>query len=275
MKMPKVLLFLFLLSTISFPQSISKRGAFQECDQFIDERLRDYFDRNEVPAAQIINNVAELGRWESRVQAIKVGNHTVEWIDDVTANDSQSSVRINGELIRLNDQVTLNAPDEINKFKLDMVGQWDQIKLYEFYEQTIIAISMTPRMCTGLMCGVGAQLWYDIKSKQKTFFGTYRTDSDVRLFRFPRENAYYTLATNFTGDPHAVTTPTVVTYELYKLETNGDFRIQKNARGVNYFIKHTSFPDMEIKGKSVKRRKALKKDTIEQNWPEDVLARDQ
>lgn len=184
-------------------------------------------------------------------------------------------MRINGDLITLWDKTTTNMPEGGNKFTLDMVGEWDQIKLFNLYNQTIIAISMRPRQCTGLMCGVGEQLWYDVKTNQKTYFGTYRTDSDARLFRFANKETFYVVSTNFEGDPHGVTSPAVVTYKLYSLQPDGQFRLQNNSAGVNYFIRHTRFPKMELVRDTLRLKKASTTDKLEQNWLEKILVADQ
>ncbi|MEP7213780.1 MAG: hypothetical protein ABI791_11920 [Acidobacteriota bacterium] len=272
MKIVFALSLLLLLSTPILSQR-SPRLAFRpSCGQFVYERLRNYFEINEERPLQVVNNKGDLGRWESKIETLRIGEQTVEWIDEVSGNSSRSSVRINGELISLDKQTTLNAPDEDQKFRLDMVGQWDQIKLWELGEQTIIAIAMSPRACTGLMCGVGVQLWYDVKSKQKTYFGTYRTDSDVSLFRYPRGNSYYVVGTNFKGDFHGLTAPIVITYELFGLAPNGQFKVRTNPKGVKYFIRHTTFAERELTGETVTRRRVQKEDSLEQNWLEDVLA---
>lgn len=272
MKIASILALLLLLPISGFHQQASKRRAATNCGQFISARLRNYFAINEERPTQVINNKKDLSRWESGKETLRIGGQTIEWIEVVSGGSSESSVRINGELISLDKQNTLNTPDEDQKFTLDMVGQWDQIKLWELGEQTLIAVSMSPRACTGLMCGVGVQLWYDVKSKQKTYFGTYRTDTDVRLFRYPYGDSYYVVGTNFKGDPHGVTASTVITYELFKLASNGQFKSQTNRHGMKYFIRHTTFPDREVSGETVRQRKVQKEDTLEQNWPEDVLA---
>lgn len=232
-----------------------------DCDPHIHERLQFYFGRNEVEPAQIINNTdKDPGAWKSRTQKIVIGNHTVEWIDKVDKRTSESSVRINGDLVTLKDKLSVNAADGEQKIDMYVVDQWDQIKLYKLYDQEIIAITMSPRMCTGLMCSVGAQLYYDVKTKQKTFLGTYQTNfREAKLYRFANGEANYVVSTKVDGDPHGGST-SAVTYELYKVGSKGDIQIQKNPAGVNYFIKHTMFPETESKP-----------DQIIQNWIEEIF----
>lgn len=260
-----------LLFPVCFFGQTSKKPAQRTCGPFIYERLHYYFTTHEERPSQITNNTGNPEPWRSGTQKIAVGPHALEWIDEVDKNDSRSSLRINGELITLADKRTENLADGDANIELDMVGQWDQIRLYELHEQTIIAVSMSARQCTGLMCGVSSQLWYDIKTKQKTFLGTYRTDSEARLFRYPNVEAFYILSTNFNGDPHGVTNPAVVTYQLLKLQPNGQFRGQQDRSGEKYYLKHTAFPDSEVVGDTVRKRKIKRSDCLEQNWIEKVL----
>lgn len=266
MNFGKIVLLIGLLASCSVAQVASKRVLQPKCEQYVYERLHNFFRINEVRPTQIINNVNRLEPWQSRAQRIRIGDHTIDWITEVTRNSSRASVRINDELITIDDKVTTNMPDGDDPFTLNMIDEWDQVRLYDLYGKTMIAISMGPRQCTGLMCGVGAQLWYDVKTKQKTFFGTFRTESDPRLFRFTNEEDFHVVTTNFDGDPHGVTSPAVITYNLYKLQPSGQLQIQRNAAGREYFIRHTTFPDMELKGDKVQKRKVSKCDKLEQNW---------
>ena len=200
-----------------------------------------------------------------------MGGYKVEWNNAITKNYVRSSVRVDGELITLSDKFTANYPDG-EPIKLDFVGRWDQIKLYELDDQAVLAISMTAQQCTGLMCSLGAQFWYDLKSKQKTFFGTYRTSPDVNLYRFPKDERLYTISAAFDGNPHGVTGASTVTYSLYELSQDGTFSIRKDRSAKNYFIRHTIFPDNELSGANVRKRKHQKFDCLEHNWLEPLLA---
>jgi hypothetical protein len=236
------------------------------CGPSVSERIRKYFDGEEIRPTQIVNNTDDPGIWISKTSTIKIGNHTIEWIDKVGKLTSESSLKIDGELITLEDKKGVNNADEDQPIRFISVGQWDQIKLYKFYDGDIIGLTMLPRMCTGLMCGVSAQLMYDVKTKQKTYFGTFRTDEETRLFRITNENNYYYIAKNFDGDPHGYTAPQVITYELYKREPSGKFVVQKNAAGEKYYIKHTILTDMEFDGDTVEPKKEPLRDKLEQNW---------
>lgn len=241
-----------------------------DCQPYFAERLRAYFDLHEVKADQILNNDSDSGPLKSGTETIKIGRHEIEWIDSIQGMKAESKVRINDELILLNGEQSVNAADGEAKIDMQVVAEWRQVKLYKLLDQELIAVGMGPKSCTGLMCGVGAQLWYDVKSKQKTFFGTYRTDFDVRLFRFTNDNLYQLVSTNFAGDPHGTTGSATITYELYELQPDGKFQIRKNAAARKYFIKLTSFPDSEFDGDRVRKLKRVKPDSLEQNWIEKL-----
>lgn len=261
---------LFVLSGFVSAQSTNIRKTTASCEPFVYERLRNYFEVNEIKPTQVINNAYDLGLWASKTQKIKIGDNVVEWVDIVEKTTAQASIKINGERIELKDQRTSNIPDENDKFTANMADRWDTIRLYEFDDQTIIGISMSSRICTGLSCSVGIQMWYDLKSKQITFFGTFRTHKDVRLFRFPREEAIYTISTNFKGDSHGVTNPAEITYKLYKLNPNGRFTIQRDVKGQDFYIYHKIFPDRMLKGEKIVPIKN-KCEQLKQHWLEDVL----
>lgn len=260
------LLALSLLSNSQTSDVPTRANQDALCGPSVSERIRKYFDGEEIRPTQIVNNTGDLGRWKSKTSTIKIGDHTIEWIDKVGKLTEESSVKIDGELITLKDKKGVNNADEDRPISFDSVGQWDQIKLYKLYDLDVIGITMGPRSCTGLMCGVSAQLMYDVKTKQKTYFGTFRTDDETRLFRFTNENDYYYIAKNFDGDPHGDTAPQVITYELYKREPSGKFVVQKNATGEKYYIKHTILTDMEFDGDKVIPNKDLLPDKLELNW---------
>lgn len=255
-----------LLSKPQVPNAAITSQLSPNCGPSVSERLRNYFDGEEIRPTHIINNTDDPGAWKSKSSTIKIGDHTIRWIDKVGKLTSESSLQIDGELIVLKDKQSVNNADEEKPIDLEVVGEWDQIKLYKLNEGDVIGVTLRPRMCTGLMCGVAAQLMYDVRTKQKTYFGTFRTDDETRLFRITKNNDYYYVAKNFEGDPHGVTTPKVITYELYKREASGRFVVQKNKAGEKYYIKLTMFPDMEFKGDEVVPKKELSPDKLEQNW---------
>lgn len=236
------------------------------CGPSAAERIRRYFDDKEIRPTQVINNTADLGRWTPKTSTIKIGTHTIRWTDKLVKLHGEATVRIDGELIVLKNLRSLNNANGNLPIDFRAVDQWDQIKLYKISGGDAIGITMHPRICTGLMCGVAAQLMYNVKKKQTTYFGTFRTDDETRLFRITNLNDYYYVSSNYDGDPGGLTTPQVVTYELYKLQPNGKFVVQSNPAGERYFIKHTTFPDMEFDGVITVQKKEIMADTLETNW---------
>ncbi len=273
MKQISLLLFVLVLVVLSNSQTTKvapPAKQLQICGPLVKERIRTYFDREEIRPTQVINNTDDSGAWASKTTAIKIGDHTVEWIDKVEKHESESSLKINGELITLKDKRSVNQADGGRPVDFYVVNKWDQIKLYKLHEADVIGITMRPWTCTGLMCSVAAQLMYDVKTKQKTYFGSFRTDDETRLFGITNQNDYYYVAKNFDGDPHGLTVPQVVTYELYKRDKSGSFVVQTNSAGQRYFIKHITFPDMEFKGDEVMPKKEVSADKLEQNWIKKV-----
>jgi len=266
------LLSLFLLLILSNPtgnhsQDLSFSNAeTQECGQSISERLRDHFDRYEIRPDLVVNNNEDFGVVKSQTRTTMLADHRIVWITKANRKEVASSIRIDNETISLKDKVSFNNADGDHKIDLDLVNDWDQIRLYKLGDHEIIGITLISLNCTGLMCGVSAQVLYEVKTKSKTFFGSYRNDSEVKLFRYEQDDTPYFVAMNFDGDPHGVTTPTIVSYDLYKLESSGQFRTQKDTVGNKYFIKHTIFPVEEFKGADVLTKRELKTDELEQNW---------
>lgn len=74
---------LALLSVVCCGQVTTKATAKMKFEPFIFERLRNYFETNEERPSHIVNNTYDLKLRESRTQKITIGDHIVEWIDEV------------------------------------------------------------------------------------------------------------------------------------------------------------------------------------------------
>jgi hypothetical protein len=239
------------------------------CGRSVYEILDRYFEGAEVTPDQIINNTADPGRWESKIQTIKVGDHTVKWIDEVTDLSAKSRVEIDGNTIAFEGRYSTNEADENGKISIEnSSGEWRQIKLYDLYPKQFITITMNSKICTGLSCGLATQLIYDTSSKKASFFGTFRTDWDVHFFRFTGEVEYFYLSKKFEGDAHGEDKASI-TYNLYKLLPDGSLEAQKDKKGAAYFIKHTYFPEI-WDSKASRSYPAAKTDILTQNWIEPV-----
>ena len=170
--------FTFFTSAAIAQQTKSKPNLKPACNPYVEERLSYYFSRNAIEATQIVNNTDDIPN-RSRTEVIKVGSHTVEWIVDAESRKAVVSVRVNGDLITLDDKQSLNSIDGDQRLDLNVIGEWYQVKLYKLGDGEIIALTMGPEMCTGLMCSVAAQLYYDTTAKRSELFGRYRTDHEA------------------------------------------------------------------------------------------------
>jgi hypothetical protein len=224
------------------------------CGPPLAERLELYFLRSELRAKHIVNNDLDPGPIKAGTEKVELGGVIVEWISTLKPKyEVDIAIKINGYRLELKNQKSTNLADEDRAIEPTMVDQWDQIRLYDLgNDRRVVAITLRPRMCTGLMCGVAAQLYFDLKSKKAALFGTYRTDGEAKLYSFgPDGNEAFVVATNFAGDPHGTVAPLTLTYELYRLIHDGRFVHEK------YFIKHIQQPE-----------KSDKTDTVEERWIE-------
>lgn len=244
--------------------STNKREA-----PYADARLAKYFLGQEFKPVIIINN-QEHGWKRKAYQKFDLNGEVVEWFDD--SSDTTSNIRlvINKQNISLKEGKTVNRPDNDKQFDLGMVDGWEQIRLFEIGDQRLIGLELAPKTCTGLSCSVGLQLWYELNTKRITLFGSFKTDSEPRLFQFDRDGAITVLSTKYDGDLHNSQGPITITYTPYFLLHDG-FKIGKDRTNKEYFIRHTYYPDIEMVEGKWMPKKGLPIDTIEQLWFEDVL----
>lgn len=266
-----LVLAIFLVTTACVPsREQSKLPTTDKKEvQFAEAQLGKYLRLREFKPSVLINN-QEDGWKRQKYQKFDLNGQIVEWFDE--SSDTRSDVRlvINKENIPLLAGKTVNRPEGDQHFDLDMFDGWEQIRLYEIDDQKLIGIELAPKSCTGLSCSVGMQLWYELNTKRVTLFGTFKTDSEPRLFQFDRDAAITFLSTNFDGDLHNSNGPITITYTPYFLLKDG-FTAAKDRQNKEYFIKHTYYPDAEILNGHWVPKKGLPADTIEQNWFEDVL----
>lgn len=232
-------------------EGIAQRSSKQPCDPYLYERLERYFSVAEMRAKHIVNNDRDPSPAKGGTEKIEIGGLVVEWIVTTREKfDLDITIKINGHRIELKDQKPINLADEDQAIGPELLDVWEQIRFYDLGEdRKVIALSLRPGMCTGLMCGVAAQLYFDLKSKQTSFFGTYRTDGEAKLYSFGQDGGQaFVVATNFSGDPHGTVSPATVTYEPYRLLPDGKFVREK------YFIKHLQQPEKSKKGDTVEDR---------------------
>ncbi len=219
--------------------------------QTVEEKLKSYFYGREIIPSIIVNNT------ERDQTKINLENNIVEWI----RNENETKVRINDDIFTLKDKKTINGLQDENNFEsVDFANDWEQIKLYKFGERQLIGISMDNEPCTGIGCSVAFQLIYDLKTKSKTFFGTYRIEREVNLYDFKNDGTIDYLGKTYSGGSDSVAKEISNVYKLYSIDEKGVFHLQLNNKQTPYFIKRTFEPEdySEIDGK------------FEANWIEEI-----
>ena len=101
------------------------KTADKFCEPYVYERLRNYFDLREIKADQIINNLHSLGAWKTQTRKVTIGKHTVEWIDRFgkEISDSETVIKINGDLIIPKDKESINLADDDLRIKMDYADE--------------------------------------------------------------------------------------------------------------------------------------------------------
>jgi hypothetical protein len=168
---------------------------------------------------------------------IQLANHKIKWFD----KDDETKIKIDNDLFTLKDKVTLNNVS-YGKVSVDFSNNWDEIKLFKHNNREYIGIRMSFTPCVGLGCSVDFFLIYDVKTKTKNFFGTFRTDRELELFNYGNDEKIDFVAKTHNGSANG-STPIERIYELYSMDTNGQFKVQKDSSGLTYQIKHTFFPN--------------------------------
>lgn len=244
-----------LFAGLLFPSISLAQKSKLACIPYL-ERLERYFSLHEMRAHHIVNNEIDPGPAKGGSKKIDFGGVSFEWI--VTPKEKYAfdiSIKINGHQISLKDQKPINLADQDRHIEPKLLSKWDQVRLYDLGgDRKVVAVTLLPDMCTGLMCSVGAQLYFDLKTKQTSFFGSYRTDGEAKLYSFGEDGgAAFVVAANFSGDPHG-NSESVVTYELYRLDLNGSFVHAGDTRGAKYYIRHVRQPEKSRGWDSVEER---------------------
>lgn len=197
-------------------------------EQTIEDRLKIHFELNRITPSIIINNT------ENNQTEIQLSNHKIKWLN----TDNETKIRIDNDLFTLKDKVTLNKEKEDNDSK-DVANNWDVIKLYKHNDREYIGIRMSFVPCTGLACSVNYFLIYDVKTKTKNLFSTFRTDNELELFDFGNDDKIDYVSKTYIEQSDAVTQEIINFYELYSIEINGKFNLQVDNQNKPYFIKRT------------------------------------
>jgi hypothetical protein len=216
-------------------------------EKSIHNKLKEYFDSREITPSVIVNNVNANIYPED--ETILLSNHKIIWVD----KNNQIKLKIDSDEFTLEDKVTLNVVWGEGNDSINFANSWEEIKLFKVNERELIGIKMSFQPCTGLGCGVDYYLIYDVQTKVKSFFGNFRTDDELRLYKLSKDNKVNFLSKSFYGDAHG-STPVDIVYELYSLAEDGKFENAKDLTGQKYFLKHTTFPNDSVP------------ETLEQHW---------
>ena len=209
--------------------------------------IDQYFEDYEIKPSITVNNI------DGNQTDIQLSKHKIKWLN----TDDGTKIKIDNDLFTLKDKATLNIVWD-NKDSVDFANNWDEIKLYKTNNREIIGIRMSFQPCTGLGCSVDYFLIYDLQTKTKNFFGTFRTDNKLALYNFNNDDRLDYVSKTFSGDAQGAT-PMNFIYRLYSLESNGHFVQQKNTSGQAYEIKQTTFPN-----------DTTKSETFEQRWLTEI-----
>ena len=216
----------------------------------INEQLGTYFEYYRITPSITINNT------ERNQTVIQLSNHKIEWLN----TGDETKIKIDNDLFSIMDKVTLNNVHD-SEDSVNFANNWDEIKLYKYDDREIIGIRMQSDPCTGIGCSVSYYLIYDLKTKAKNFFGTFRTDNELALYDFRKDGKIDYLSKSFSGDAQD-TTPMKFIYELFSMKPNGQFKQEKDTNGKTYQIIQTTFPE-----------DTTRTDLFEQHWIEKITTR--
>ena len=218
-------------ATIQQTEKQLTKAEFLVIETAILDKLKQHFEAHKIKPSVQINNT------EGNQTDIQLANHKIKWFD----KDDETKIKIDNDLFTLKDKVTLNNVN-YGKDSVDFSNNWDEIKLYKHNDREYIGIRMSFAPCVGLGCSVDFFLIYDVKTKTKNFFGTFRTDRELELFNYGNDDKIDFVAKTHNGSANG-STPIERIYELYSMDTNGQFKVQKDSSGLTYQIKHTFFPN--------------------------------
>jgi hypothetical protein len=201
----------------------------------VKERLDHYFLGRELKPWFIVNNLD----WDRDTSDTTVGGHRIKW---TSSYKEETKVDIDGDLFSLEGKFSLNKLDEVESDEgreVDFANRWSQIKLYDLDGRQLIGISMGSHPCTGTGCGVTFFLVYDLKTKSKSFFGSYRIDHEVKLYDFGNDGTIDFLSGTYSGGSDGIAKEISNIHELYTMDENGNFKPRSDKDGKKYFFKKT------------------------------------
>jgi hypothetical protein len=247
-----------IISTGAIPKPpIEKpKKRLPQTPKSVEEKLKDYFYGREIVPSIIVNNT------ERDQTEIHLENNKIEWI----RVDKEIKIKINDDIFSLKDKKTINSlrlsplEQDDDYESVDFANNWEQIKFYKFGDRELIGISIGNEPCTGIGCSVSFQLIYDLKTKSKTFFGTYRIEREVNIYDFKNDGTIDYLGKTYVGESDGIAKEIGNVYKLYSIDEKGIFHLQLNSKQKPYFIKRTfeaeSYREIDKK--------------FESNWIEEI-----
>lgn len=216
-----------LQNQIPEPPKDEKRIQSPQVVESVEKKFVNYLYGREIKPSIIVNNTH---RDQTK---INLENNTVEWL----RSEKETKIKINGDLFSLKHQKTINDFEIGRKENVDFANDWEQIKFYKFGDRKIIGISMGNEPCTGIGCSVAFQLIYDLKTKSKTFFGTYRIQREVNLYDFKNDGTMDYLGKTYIGESDGVAKEISNLYKLYSMDEKGIFHLELDKKQNPYYIK--------------------------------------
>jgi hypothetical protein len=228
-----IILFLLLAACNSSGRKVSVPEKEEDKREapLTEAKLNNYFKEHEIIPTIAIENPKGFDT------AVQLAGHRIVWLD----SEDETRIGIDEDVFTLKDKVTINEVWD-GRDSVDFVNNWDQAKLYKINERELIGIRMSYRPCTGIGCNVDYYLVYDVRTKSKSFFGTFRSENNLSLYNFNDDDKVDYLSKTYSGDAHG-STFLEVTYNLYSMEINGYFVQQYSPSRAKYEIMLTKYPN--------------------------------
>ena len=183
----------------------------------------------------IENNLKKLENYDigkNSIQIFKKDSLNIDWI------------KINSKKIVIKNLKTINSRVDGKSDEM-FCNNIEKIKLYKHNNNEIIFLEFTSQPCTGLGCSVSDYLIYDVKNNQINLFGNFRT-ADLDFYNFPINRKLNYISTEYKrGFQEA--TPIHFVSRIYSLDRNGNFQIEKDLTGKEYYYEIITFPNDETK----------------------------
>ena len=225
-----ILIAFFALVSCREPQnvSITKSSELKSEAVLAPDTIERQWESAERTPSIIINNI------DFDENRFNLGDHLIEWID----NGDKRRIKINGNIIELEKEVTLNKVTHADVDSLNFSNNWQQARLYKYHDnglRDLILVTMISNPCTGLGCSVEYVMIYDAHTKTANFFGSFRGNKVAELYHFGNNGLYY-MSQTFDGPYHGES-PVIITKNLYRMDSSGTFSIAKDAQGEPYYTK--------------------------------------